>query len=84
VGLVVIRCPQTGRSISTGIEADPRDFARAPVFFSRTFCPLCRTRHEWFAKEAWVHEEPQADAGRARIDRFIGTADAPQPASPSD
>jgi hypothetical protein len=81
VGLVVIKCPQTGRAISTGIEAEPRDFARAPVFFSRTFCPLCRSHHEWFAKEAWVREEPQVNAQRSRAGRFVEATDAPGPAS---
>ena len=27
-----------------------------PVFFARVYCPICRTEHEWFAKEAWVCE----------------------------
>jgi hypothetical protein len=26
------------------------------VFFARTFCLICQTNHEWFAREAWVHE----------------------------
>jgi hypothetical protein len=25
-----------------------------PVFFARSYCPICRTEHEWFAQEAWV------------------------------
>jgi hypothetical protein len=32
------------------------DFQRAPVFFARAHCPICRTEHEWFAKDAWVCE----------------------------
>lgn len=66
MGVVLIRCPQTGHAIPTGIEADRRSFSTAPVFFSRTFCPLCRTRHEWFAKDAWVQEQPRRRAGRRR------------------
>jgi len=26
------------------------------VFFARTFCLICQANHEWFAREAWVHE----------------------------
>jgi hypothetical protein len=26
------------------------------VFFARTFCSICQANHEWFAREAWVHE----------------------------
>jgi hypothetical protein len=54
VGAVMIRCPNTGQAISTGIKADGRSFGSTPVFFGRTFCPICQTSHEWFAKEAWV------------------------------
>jgi hypothetical protein len=64
VGVVLIRCPQTGHVIPTGIEADRQSFARAPVFFSRTFCPLCRTNHEWFAKDAWVRDVPRRGSRR--------------------
>jgi hypothetical protein len=59
VGTVVIRCPKTAREISTGIKADWRAFGSVPVFFSRTFCPHCRANHEWFAKDAWVREDPE-------------------------
>ncbi len=56
MGTVMIRCPATGRPISTGIEAERERFVRSPVFFARTFCPMCRTEHEWFAQQAWVDE----------------------------
>ncbi|MBX6425863.1 MAG: hypothetical protein IRZ09_08085 [Variibacter sp.] len=59
MGSVMIRCPETGAPIATGLQADPSTFARTPVFFSRTLCPYCRILHEWFAKDAWV-EEPHA------------------------
>ncbi len=26
----------------------------SPVFFGRTYCPLCRVTHEWFAQNAWL------------------------------
>jgi hypothetical protein len=56
MGRVMIRCPKTGRELSTGMETDRASFNRTPVFFGRTFCPTCRTHHEWFAKDAWVRE----------------------------
>lgn len=64
MGLVMIKCPRTGRDISTGIVADRASFNAAPVFFARVHCPMCRTEHEWFAKDAWVcdGEELTADA----------------------
>ena len=56
MGVVMIKCPESGRAIATGLEADHEVFRRSPVFFARTFCSICNTSHEWFAREAWVHE----------------------------
>jgi hypothetical protein len=56
MGKIMIRCPQTGRSIETGMEMDAERFQRMPVFFSRAYCPHCRIYHEWFAAHAWVEE----------------------------
>jgi hypothetical protein len=58
--MVMIKCPQTGRAIPTGIKADRDSFRRSAVFFAHTYCLICRTSHDWFAKEAWVYE-PHAD-----------------------
>ena len=35
MGLIMIRCPESGREIPTGIEMDMAEFQRAPVFFPR-------------------------------------------------
>jgi hypothetical protein len=56
MGVVMINCPETGRAISTGMKADQERFRCSPVFFARTFCAICEATHEWFAREAWVHE----------------------------
>ena len=56
MGVVMIKCPKTGREISTGITTDRVRFNSTPVFFASTYCPMCRTTHEWFAKDAWVCE----------------------------
>jgi len=55
-GMVMVKCPQTGHAIPTGIQTDRESFGRRAVFFSRTRCPICRTDHAWFAREAWVDE----------------------------
>jgi len=44
MGVLVIRCPQTGREIPTGFEMDAAEFQRAPVFFSRVQCPGLQSR----------------------------------------
>jgi len=56
MGMVMVKCPQTGHAIPTGITTDSESFGRRAVFFSRTRCPICRTDHAWFAREAWVDE----------------------------
>jgi hypothetical protein len=56
MGIVMVKCPDTGRHIPTGIVADRDRFKSMPVFFGRVFCPICRIEHEWFAKDAWVRE----------------------------
>jgi hypothetical protein len=54
MGAVMVKCPNTGREIATGIVADRVSFNSTPVFFAWVSCPICRNEHEWFAKDAWV------------------------------
>src|SRR5262249_33313936 len=51
MGAVMVRCPETGRDIPTGLVTDRKSFDATPVFFARVYCPICRSEHEWFAKE---------------------------------
>jgi hypothetical protein len=69
MGAIMIRCPQTGREIPTGIEMDTTEFQRSPVFFSTVQCPVCNGEHEWFAKDAWVCDS--AKATTSAWDAFI-------------
>jgi hypothetical protein len=64
MGAVMIKCPDTGRDIPTGMMADRRSFSSTPVFFARVHCPVCRGEHEWFAREAWVCDAEPADSER--------------------
>jgi hypothetical protein len=56
VGMIMVKCPQTGRAIPTGIRSDREAFLRSVVFYGNTHCPVCRANHNWFAREAWVEE----------------------------
>jgi hypothetical protein len=56
MGIVMIRCPRTGREVPTEYRMNRTDFERAPVFFARVYCRWCGGEHEWFAKDAWVCE----------------------------
>ena len=77
MGILMIKCPATGHDIATGIEMDQRSFTRPPVFFSRTYCPFCRTEHEWFAKQGLVHEASPAAERKALADAKNWRAVAP-------
>jgi hypothetical protein len=58
MGVVMIKCPNTTREISTGIVTDRASFETTPVFFARVYCPICRIEHEWFARDGWVCDAP--------------------------
>lgn len=66
MGMVMVKCPQTGCAIPTGIQTDRESFQRSAVFFSRTRCPTCRTEHAWFARDAWVQESSSIGLDWAR------------------
>jgi hypothetical protein len=76
VGTLMIKCPNTGMDISTGMRADGPSFATTPVFFSRTYCPICRVNHDWFATEAWVcdhdfSEKVEGEASRPTVSTSV-------------
>ena len=54
MGELMISCPKTGKPVSTGIYIGREKLGAMPVFFSSSFCPSCRTSHEWFARDAWI------------------------------
>lgn len=56
MGMLMVRCPKTGQALATGKYVDTATFRCSPVFFSRIYCPLCKSVHEWFAKDAWVSD----------------------------
>lgn len=70
MGMVMIKCPETGSVIPTGIEMDRERFRCSAVFFSRTYCRKCGATHEWFAKEAWVYESALANGKRGGRESF--------------
>jgi hypothetical protein len=57
MGALVIQCPETSRQIPTGYEVEAASFQRMPVFFGVTYCPICRTDHHWFARDARVLDQ---------------------------
>ena len=52
MGVLLIRCPKTGRQISTGIHVDEETLARVPQEYTQTHCPHCHSNHFWLPREA--------------------------------
>ena len=56
---VMIRCPETGISVSTAIETEPSVFRRLPKIAARMLCPACGQEHVWMTSSAWLAGEPR-------------------------
>ena len=56
---VMIRCPVTGRAVSTAIETDPATFRKLPTVAGRMQCPACEREHTWAISSAWLAGEPR-------------------------
>ena len=62
MGVLLIKCPNTGRQFSTGIYVDAETLARVPQEFTHTRCPYCKSDHTWLPREASLVEAiPPAD-----------------------
>jgi hypothetical protein len=65
---VMIRCPTTGKSFSTGIETERATFECLRDSLARSRCPHCGLEHVWWTREAWLEDgDPpgQGAVGRA-------------------
>ena len=51
--VVMVRCPTTGRELSTGVEMDAATFEQLPDIHSLIKCPVCGLDHTWSIWEAW-------------------------------
>ena len=59
VGVLMIRCPNRGHDISTGIEIKVDEIHKLPNIRTFTHCPRCGMSHGWTAKDAWVIDDPR-------------------------
>ncbi len=54
---VMIKCPSTGRTVSTAIETAQSVFETLPEVPARMICPACGKEHVWMTSGAWLAEE---------------------------
>ena len=59
MSLVMIKCPATGRAVSTAIEIEASSFRRLPLVTAHMHCPACGRDHEWTVSSAWLSGEPR-------------------------
>ena len=51
---IMIRCPQTGEDVSTGIATNAATFDQLPDVAARLLCPACGKEHMWKRDAAWL------------------------------
>jgi endogenous inhibitor of DNA gyrase (YacG/DUF329 family) len=56
MGVVMIKCPTTGRDVTTGIDTDQITFDGLPDVLSHSRCPVCGLEHAWSKREAHLAE----------------------------
>jgi hypothetical protein len=65
VGVLMVRCPYTGRDFPSGVETDRLSFELTPAFSGTIRCPLCGVDHAWSKIDAWVSEGDQPGTSAA-------------------
>ena len=64
MSMVMIRCPNTGAEVPTGLETDASSFASLPEIATQMTCRSCGAVHSWTRGEAWLAAKLSLDAGR--------------------
>ncbi len=59
LSLVMIKCPNTGRSVSTAIEVEPIVFRALPEMSARMLCSACGQEHVFALSSAWLANAPR-------------------------
>jgi hypothetical protein len=56
--ILKIRCPETGREISTGIDVDAKSFVSLPDKLPLSNCPVCGLEHVWLKCDERFVQDP--------------------------
>ncbi len=62
MGVVMFKCPTTGRDYSTGIHIDEDGFKKLTNTVTRAACPHCGKIHSWWTSEARLSESAMTEA----------------------
>lgn len=56
MAVIMTKCPETGREISTEIECDRDTFRDLPFVVAQVVCPHCECEHLWSKSDAWLED----------------------------
>ena len=62
MGDIVIRCPQKGTPVSTGLRTEWVLLHSIPRVGVPLQCPACGEMHKWFPQDAWIEIGLQSHA----------------------
>jgi hypothetical protein len=84
---LMIRCPNTGEAISTGITTDSKSFQALPDVASSSRCPKCGLDHVWRKREAWLDGQDTLNGAwedaSAKMQSVLGGGDGVVDAKPT-
>lgn len=74
---VMIKCPLTPHSFSTGLEVDSDEAFHALLDVAyHSDCPLCGNNHIWFKQNAWISDSSEPRQGVLRRNVASGASAA--------
>lgn len=62
MSVMVIECPNTGETVSTGVEIDADNFEKLPAVTCTMNCAACGFEHLWMPSDAWLAPIDPAEA----------------------
>jgi hypothetical protein len=60
MGVLMLKCPTTGREFSTGIFAEEDTFKKLPNTVTKATCPHCSRLHSWWTRETRLAKSADA------------------------
>jgi hypothetical protein len=64
---IMIRCPNLGRIVPTGLTTEKIKLSSLSDLKLRLQCPACLKTHKWGQKEAWIYDRGKLTKGSASV-----------------
>jgi endogenous inhibitor of DNA gyrase (YacG/DUF329 family) len=56
MAMVMVKCPNTGKPVPTGIGMSKESFASSTLESNSFSCPACGSMHTWSKRDAFLQE----------------------------